>query len=108
VSYSARTAGRRGIPPSHVAYKVPSILSAMGHTRLNIITTSPGIARPTSRLTLSISKLNRANCAHILLNVSTAKVTTKQIPTHVCSGTIISTKSGMQRNIRNFVILELS
>jgi len=108
VSYSTRTARSGGILPLHVTYKVPSVLSIMGLTRLNIINTLPGVARPTSRLTLPISKLNWVNHTHILSNISTARVITKQIPTHVCSGTIILTKSGMQRNIRNFVILESS
>jgi len=75
---------------------------------LNIIATLSGVVRPTSRLTLSALKLNKANFAYILSNISTARVTIKQISTRIYSGATISTKSSMQRNIRNFVILEPS
>lgn len=47
------------------------------------------------RLTLSVSKPNKANYALILSNISTTRVITKQIPTPICSGIIISTKNGM-------------
>ena len=49
---------------------------------------------------------NRGNHASILLNVSTAKVIIKPTLTFAHSGNITSTKSGIQRSIKNSVIDE--
>ena len=58
------------------------------------------------RPTLPVSKPNRANYTPTLSNISTARVTTKQIPTSIYSDTIASIKSGMWKSIRNSRILE--
>jgi len=73
----------------------------MALTKSNTIITSPGAARPTSRLILYVSRLNRASLALTPSNVSTARVIIKLTPTPVYSDTIGSTKSSMQRNIKN-------
>ena len=73
----------------------------MALTKSNTTNTLLGAARPTSRSILHTSRLNRTCLALTSSNVSTTRAIIKLTPIPVCSGTISSTKSGIQRNIKN-------
>jgi len=80
----------------------------MAHIRPNTTATSPGAARPISRLTPLILKPNRVNYALTSSSVLTARAIIKLTPTLAHSGTIVSTKNGMLRNTRKSEIPRLN
>jgi len=60
---------------------------------VNIIVTSHGVARQTSRLIYPDSKPNKRNLIHIHSNAQTEKAITKPITTYAHSGNTSSTKN---------------
>jgi len=79
------------------------VLNAMDSTNPNTIVTLVGATKPTSKLTLLVSKLSKENCVHIYSSALIAKVITKLIHTHAHSGITALTRNGIPRSIRNFV-----
>jgi len=73
----------------------------------NTTITLVGAAKPTSKLTLLISKLSKENHVHIHSSVSIAKAITKLIHTHAHSSITALTRNGIPRSIRSFVKKEI-
>jgi len=64
--------------------------------------------KQTSKSTLQDLKQNRINLALIPLNILTTKMITKQTLTYAPSEDTTSTRSGIQRNIKNSIKTETS
>ena len=79
------------------------MLNAMGPTNPNTIVTLVGAPKPTSKLTLLVSKLGKENCVHIHSSALIAKAITKLIHIHTHSGITALTRNGIPRSIRSFV-----
>ena len=106
--YIAKTTRSRNIQYSHIECKGPDMLSVMDHTNLNITNSLDGVVRWTSKPTYQDLRWNRINHTLIYLNILTIKITTKQIPTSVYSGSIISMRNSIQKSIKRPVKTEAS
>jgi len=75
----------------------------MDPTNPNTTVTLVGAAKPTSKLTLLVTKLSKENCVHIHSSALIAKTITKPIHTHAHSGVTTLTRNGIPRSIRSFM-----
>jgi len=104
----AKTARSRNIQYSYTGYKGLDMLSVMCYTNLNITNSLNGVVRWTSKQTHQDLRQNRVNYTLIHLNILTVKMTTKQIPTSIYSGSIISIRNSIQKSIKKPVKTEAS
>jgi len=75
----------------------------MDPTNPNTTVTLVSTTKPTSKLTLLVSKLSKENYVHIYSSTLIAKAITKPIHTHAHSGITTLTRNGIPRSIRSFV-----
>jgi len=101
---NAKIAGSRGIASLHVESKVQSMPNVMDHTRVSTTVSSLSAAKQTSRQTLQGLKQNKGNHVSILLSAQIVRAIIRQILTCIYSGSIGSTESGKQRNIKESMI----
>jgi len=103
VFYNIKTTGSGATLYSCAISKGLNALNAMNPTNTNTTVTLIGAAKPTSKLTLLISKLSKENHVHIHSSVLIAKAITKPIYTHAYSSITALTRNGIPRYIRSFV-----
>ena len=87
----------------HVEFRKLNVLSAIALTNPSIINTLLGVVKPIIKPTLLNLKPRKANYIHICSSTPTAEETIKWTQTHVPSGSIDLTVTGITRNNRNFV-----
>ena len=82
--------------------------SVMVPTNLNIIATLLGVIKPMIKLTLLDLKPRKVNHVLICSSAPTTKEIIKQTQTYFPSESIISTTTGITRNNRNFIKIEIT